>query len=104
MADITNLEGFLGDIAEAIRTKKETTEPIAAENFDTEILSIETGVDTSDADAVASDIINGKTAYVDGEKITGNMDKADAATTYNLASIDETNGRLDNSFAYMLNA
>ena len=43
MADITNLSEFLTDIADAIRTKKETSEPIAAENFDTEILNLETG-------------------------------------------------------------
>lgn len=42
MADITNLTNFLGDIANAIRTKKETTEQIPAENFDQEILSINT--------------------------------------------------------------
>lgn len=43
MADITNLSNFLGDIASAIREKKGTTEPIPAQEFDSEIASIETG-------------------------------------------------------------
>ena len=42
MADTSNLSQFLTDVADAIRTKKGTTEPIPAANFDTEILSIET--------------------------------------------------------------
>ena len=42
MANITNLEQFLTDVATAIRTKKETTGQIPAENFDQEILSIDT--------------------------------------------------------------
>ena len=75
MADTSNLTNFLGDIADAIRTKKETTEQIPAANFDTEILDITTGVMTEEeynrCEAIADNILGDTKPYIELEYVKG---------------------------------
>lgn len=47
MARVDNLNNFLTDVAEAIRTKKGTTDTIPASSFDTEITNLPSGTDIS---------------------------------------------------------
>lgn len=85
--------------AQTIRAVK--TANISAENIksgvtvkvgdaddDDRIIGVE-GTFTSDADATASDILSGKTAYVNGLKVTGTVGNK-AATTYNVSSGNQT--------------
>lgn len=69
-------------IASAIRTKTGSTSSlIYPSGFIDGIANISGGIDTSDATATPSDILLGKTAYVNDIKIIGTIDFTDATAT-----------------------
>ena len=73
MSKQDNLTEFLTGVADAIREKKESSELINPQDFENEIRSIETGIDTSDGTATNDDILYGRVAYAKDKQLRGTI-------------------------------
>lgn len=119
MSKQDNLTEFLTGVADAIREKKESSELINPQDFENEIRSIETGIDTSDGTATNDDILYGRVAYAKDKQLRGTILTYPSSTkfifaatpgngniTMDVAGVVDMGGYWDyfDSFRYFMNA
>lgn len=66
------LETLFTEMADALRTKEETTSKISAESFPQRIKDLKV-LDTTDATVTSDDIVAGKIAYANGKRVIGSI-------------------------------
>lgn len=91
------LNELFTNIANAIRRKKGTTDKIIPTNFESEIESIESGTDTTDATATASDILKDKVAYGKEGRLVGAIETYDGASDVGGVTPNTLKNLLDNT-------
>ena len=66
------LNELFTEMAEALRTKEDTTNKISAESFPQRIKDLKV-LDTTDATVTSDDVVAGKIAYANGKRVIGTV-------------------------------